>query len=91
MLPAARPGAGLKPGKAALAAAKPSTSPLLFHLKTDPGEATDVAAGNPEIVARLEQRIADMKVDLGTSGPAPGSRALGKVENPQPLIGPDAP
>ena len=91
VLPAARPGAGLKPGKAAPAAAKPSTSPLLFHLKTDPGEATDVAAGNPEIVARLEQRIADMKVDLGTSGPAPGSRALGKVENPQPLIGPDAP
>ena len=91
VLPSARPGAGLKPGKAAPAAAKPSTTPLLFHLKTDPGEATDVAAGNPEIVARLEQRIADMKGDLGTSGPAPGSRALGRVENPQPLIAPDSP
>ncbi|MES2470056.1 MAG: sulfatase [Verrucomicrobiota bacterium] len=91
ILPSARPGAGLKPGRAAPGAAKPSAAPLLFHIKTDPGEATDVAAENPEIVARLEQRIADMKGDLGTSGPAPGSRALGKVENPQPLIGPDAP
>ena len=89
VLPSARPGAGLKPGKAAPGAAKPSDTPQLFHRKTDLGELTDIAAGNPEIVARLEQRIADMKGDLGTSGPAPGSRAPGKVENPQPLIGQD--
>jgi arylsulfatase A len=61
----------------------------LYNLKTDIGEATDVAATNPEIVEKLQGLVEAMKSDLGLDGPAPGSRALGKVENAQPLIGHD--
>jgi arylsulfatase A-like enzyme len=64
-------------------------SPQLYNLKTDIGESTDVAAQHPEIVARLQKLVAGMEDDLGTDGPAPGSRPLGRVENAQPLIGQD--
>ncbi len=82
------------PGQAAAArrpagAAAPTTSPKLFNLKTDLGETTDVAAANPDIIAKLAALVAAMKDDLGLDGPAPGSRPLGRVENPQPLIGHD--
>jgi arylsulfatase A len=87
VLPAAAASAA---GKAqAKGGAKAARSAQLFNLKTDIGESSDVAAQHPEIVARLEKLVAQMKDDLGTSGPAPGSRPLGKVENPQPLIGHD--
>jgi hypothetical protein len=69
--------------------AKVANTPLLFHLKTDIGESTDVAVQHPEIVARLEKLVEKMKDDLGTTGFGPGCRPLGKVENPQPLIGHD--
>ncbi len=75
-------------GKAAAkSAATPSTTPLLFNLKQDAGETTDLARQHPDIVARLEKLVANMKDDLGISGPAPGSRPLGKVDKPQPIIG----
>jgi arylsulfatase A len=73
----------------AKAAANARNVPQLFHLQTDVGETNNVAAQHPGIVARLEKLAAQMKDDLGVSGPAPGSRPLGKVENPQPLIGHD--
>jgi arylsulfatase A len=73
----------------AKAGAKARNAALLFNLKTDIGESTDVAAQHSEIVARLEKFVAKMKDDLGTSGLAPGCRPLGKVESAQPLIGHD--
>jgi arylsulfatase A-like enzyme len=75
-------------GKAKGSVKAPNTA-LLFNLKTDIGESTDVAAQHPEIVARLQKLVEKMKDDLGTTGFGPGCRPLGKVENPQPLIGHD--
>jgi arylsulfatase A len=71
------------------AGVKAGDSARLFNLKTDIGESTDVASQHPEIVDRLEKLVAKMKDDLGTSGLAPGCRPLGKVNNPQLLIGHD--
>jgi arylsulfatase A len=64
----------------------PSAKPVLYNLNTDIGEATDVAAENPKVVAQLQALVAAMKDDLGLDGEAPGSRALGKVENAQPIM-----
>jgi arylsulfatase A len=64
----------------------PSAKPVLYNLNTDIGEATDVAAENPKVVAHLQTLVAAMKDDLGLDGEAPGSRALGKVENAQPIM-----
>ena len=87
VLPSTAANAGSKAkGKAGATAA---TTTRLFNLKADIGESTDVAAQHPEIVARLERFVAQMKDDLGTEGSAPGSRPLGKVENAQPLISHD--
>jgi arylsulfatase A-like enzyme len=58
----------------------------LFNLAADVGEQTNVAATNPEVVARLQALAAATKDDLGAEGFGPGCRALGKVANPQPLI-----
>lgn len=66
--------------------ASKSTTPMLFNLQADIGESQDVAAKHPEVVAELQALVAVMKDDLGLAGPAPGSRALGHVDNPQPLI-----
>ena len=60
--------------------------PRLYNLKTDIGESRSVADENPEVVAQLQALVAIMKEDLGLDGPAPGSRELGRVNNPQPLI-----
>ena len=60
--------------------------PRLYNLKTDIGESRSVAEENPEVVAELQALVAIMKEDLGLDGPAPGSRELGRVSNPQPLI-----
>lgn len=37
----------------------------LYNLKEDPGETRDVAAANPEVVARLQQVVAAARADLG--------------------------
>ncbi len=66
---------------------KSETAIQLFNLKTDIGEKTDVAAQHPEVVTRLEKLVAAMKDDLGTDDLGPGCRAIGRVDNPQPLIG----
>jgi arylsulfatase A len=61
----------------------------LFNLSTDIGEATNVADANPEVVTRLRALAAATNEDLGAEGIGPGCRPLGRVENPQPLIGRD--
>jgi arylsulfatase len=37
----------------------------LYNVRTDPGETRDVAAAHPEIVARLQLRVAAARADLG--------------------------
>lgn len=63
--------------------------PRLYNLKTDIGEAQDVAAANPEVVKRLTGLAEAMKDDLGVVGPGPGCRELGKVKDARPLIDTD--
>jgi arylsulfatase A-like enzyme len=58
----------------------------LYNLRTDIGEAKNVVAANPEIVAKLNALITANETDLGTDGIAPGCRELGRVANPKPLI-----
>jgi len=70
-------------------AKNPKAKAKLYNLKTDIGEATDVAAANAEVVEKLQALVEAMKNDLGIDGEAPGSRPLGKVEDAQPLIGQD--
>ncbi|MDX1929151.1 MAG: sulfatase [Pirellulaceae bacterium] len=60
--------------------------PQLFHLGHDVGEKNDLAAAQPEVVARLQALAQSMKGDLGLEGIGPGCRPLGRVANPQPLI-----
>ncbi|HOW64142.1 MAG TPA: sulfatase [Candidatus Paceibacterota bacterium] len=88
VLPASLTNAPAK--NAGKSAAQARRAPQLFNLRTDVGETTDVAARHPTIVARLEQLAAQMEGDLGLSGSAPGSRPLGRVANPEPLIPYDA-
>lgn len=61
----------------------------LFNLKSDLGERTNVVAENPLVVEKLQALVSAMDADLGVDGPAPGSRELGQVANPKPLIAPD--
>jgi arylsulfatase A len=58
----------------------------LYNLKADIGESQDVAAKYPDIVAQIQVLIDAMKDDLGLEGPAAGSRELGLVADPKPLI-----
>lgn len=58
----------------------------LYDLVQDPGEATNVAAANGEVVTRLQALAAEMDQDLGRDGLGPGVRPLGKIDNPKPLI-----
>lgn len=64
----------------------PNFQPLLYNLRADIGETTNVLAAHPEIVARLQGLITAMKDDLGLEGLAPGCRELGRVAAPKPLI-----
>ena len=61
----------------------------LYNLKTDPGEAANVAAAHPEAVAALRAIADATDGDLGKSGAGPGTRPLGKVAHPQALLGHD--
>jgi arylsulfatase A-like enzyme len=63
--------------------------PKLYNLRTDVGEARDVAAAHPDVVKQLEALAAAMKDDLGLDGIGPGCRPLGRVKDPKPLIGHD--
>jgi len=61
----------------------------LYNLETDVAESQNVATANPEVVRRLQMLAEEMKDDLGLDGIGPGCRPLGRVSNPQPLIGHD--
>jgi arylsulfatase A len=61
----------------------------LYNLDADIGESTSVADANPDVVKRLQSLAEAMQADLGTDGIGPGVRPLGRVANPQPLIGTD--
>jgi len=62
------------------------TGPRLYHLDTDIGELTDVAAQHPEVVARLQRFVWQMDADLGVTGKGRGVRPPDRVANPQPLL-----
>lgn len=59
----------------------------LYNLEKDISESTNVAAQNPEVVQRLQSLMTATDGDLGSDNYGPGVRPLGKVENPQPIIG----
>lgn len=61
----------------------------LYNLKDDIAEANNVAKDHPEVVAKLGAFAESQKGDLGVKDIGPGCRPLGKVNNPQPLIGHD--
>ena len=61
----------------------------LYDLAADPGEATNVAAANPDAVAKLRALADAADGDLGKTGMGPGVRTLGEVESAQPLLGRD--
>jgi arylsulfatase A-like enzyme len=61
----------------------------LYDLEKDIGEATDVSKDHPDVVTKLKSLAEVMKDDLGLDGIGPGCRELGKVQDPQPLIGHD--
>jgi arylsulfatase A len=61
----------------------------LFNLDADIGESQNVADANPAVVKRLQVLADAMKDDLGLDGVGPGCRPLGRVANPQPVIGID--
>lgn len=65
------------------------TALQLFNLVSDMGEKKNVAAANPDVVKRLQGLADRMKGDLGLDGVGPGCRPLGRVADPQPLIGHD--
>ncbi len=58
----------------------------LYDLAKDIGEASNVAAANPEVVQRLQALAETMKSDLGTEGVGPGCRPMGRVADPKPWI-----
>jgi arylsulfatase A-like enzyme len=60
--------------------------PQLYNLKTDIGEKTDLTAYHPEVVKELQVLIAAMDADLGRAGQGPGTREVGRVNSPSPLI-----
>lgn len=76
------------PGRNARNAA-PAGQAQLYKLDSDLGESTNVADAYPEVVSRLHALADAMKDDLGLNGIGPGVRPLGRVSNPQPLIGKD--
>ncbi|MCO6457837.1 MAG: sulfatase-like hydrolase/transferase [Pirellulaceae bacterium] len=61
----------------------------LYDLSQDIGEASNVAADHPQVVAHLRKLAADTNDDLGVDGLGPGCRPLGRVQNAQPLINHD--
>jgi arylsulfatase A-like enzyme len=62
------------------------TGPRLYNLDTDIGELRDVAGQHPDVVARLQQFVAQMDSDLGLRGTGPGVRPPDRVANPKPLL-----
>jgi arylsulfatase A-like enzyme/phosphodiesterase/alkaline phosphatase D-like protein len=61
----------------------------LYHLKQDIAESHNVAQDHADVVRRLRGLAEQTSGDLGASSIGPGCRPLGKVKDPQPLIGHD--
>lgn len=59
--------------------------PKLYHLDSDIGETTDVAAEHPEVVRRLQGYVEKMAADLGLEKLGPGVRPPGRVAKPEAL------
>jgi arylsulfatase A len=59
--------------------------PRLYHLVDDIGEKHDLAAREPEVVARLQVLVAKMAGDLGATGLGQGVRPPARSEKPVPL------
>jgi len=78
-----------KNGKKKQPGAKQEGFPRLYNLKDDIGESKNVAAAHPEEVKRLQAFVQKMEDDLGVTKLGPGVRELGRVTNPQPLMGLD--
>ncbi len=77
-------------GKAGKNRPKPAaTKAKLYNLKSDIGEANDVAAENPQVVTQLKALADEMASDLGVDGIGPGVRELGRVPEGKPIINPD--
>ncbi len=81
--------AGMAEGKGPVKKPDAPIQDQLYNLDSDIGETTNVADANPEVMARLRKLADAMKDDLGLEGMGPGVRPLGRVANPQPLIGAD--
>jgi len=64
----------------------PEDKPRLFNLKTDLGEANDLALHTLKWPPSFLPSPAAWKTTWGSMAPAPGSRALGRVETPHPII-----
>lgn len=78
---------GEKAGGEKAEAEKNLNPPLaLFDLEKDPGETMDVAADNPDVVARLKALMVAMDGDLGLAHAGPGVRAPGRVTSPVPIL-----
>ncbi|MEZ6055926.1 MAG: sulfatase-like hydrolase/transferase [Planctomycetaceae bacterium] len=61
----------------------------LYNLESDIGEANNVSAANPEVVAGIRKLVEKMDQDLGVDGKGVGCRPLGTVTDAQPLISQD--
>lgn len=54
----------------------------LYNLDKEIGEVTNVADGNPDVVARLRKLADKMIADIGSGKAGPGVRPAGVVQNP---------
>jgi len=61
----------------------------LYDLKSDLGEATDVAAGNADVVKQIQALADQARADLGDGIAGPGCRPIGKAATASPIISPD--
>lgn len=64
----------------------PLAAPQLYNVAEDIGEKSDVAAANPEVVARLTALAEKMDADLGITKAGPGVREPGRSSSPKPLL-----
>jgi arylsulfatase A-like enzyme len=53
-----------------------ASGPILYNLKTDPAETTDVSAANPEVVARLKAEAAKRDAEIRAN-----QRPAGKIDD----------
>ena len=64
--------------------------PVLYNLRTDPGESQDVAEENPEVVGQLQRLAEEMRKELGEyMQPGKGQRPTGSIYPDAPVIGDD--